>query len=824
MKRILFLLIFLLISSGFVAFGQVESEETTEEDASELKDKAYPDNKQVEGKEEDEEALEGKPEQVEQPEKEIEQPKELAKPKKDIWGFDLFQTGKFPLYKQVSNQITVSEDYVVNTGDILTVNFWNNVDFKSTYFEVTGSGYIEQDDWGRVYVAGLTMRKVRELLKRKYLQLYPFKDDDFEVVLSSAKNISVEVVGEVESPGFYTISAINSPFNVLSLVGGPKLTGSVRSIQVQRAGQTIYRLDVYKYLTNSLPNETMYLQEGDVIYVPKIGKVVELEGQVKNKTKYELLPNERFKDLMKYSGGFNSDAYKNKIQIFRYEDAKYVVRDFNVNPNSTQSNDPELRDGDLVLVKKIDSKVENVLSIEGAVNDPGVYEFREGIKVAEVIRRAEGLRFDALNSKAYITRMGKDLEEVNLSFDLNEAITNEQSKENLLLYPKDKIIILSKTEFKSDYAVEIFGAVKKPGKVVFGTDMTLQDLLVFSGGFETSALNSKIELHRIVDYDETEGRVVPIRNLVESIDVDFNFLNPEFEGAKIKLRPFDQIFVRSFPDFGQPEIVTIAGEVNFPGEYPLTNRNMRVSDLIEVSGGLNSFAYVTGAKFYRNMDITRDRKIVAPSTVEERVQEKALDTTMVEQNVEKEFDLNELYSKATSLDAKDSIATSNESEMSSYVVVINLSEILRNKNSAYNYVLQPGDKLFIPTVDEVVTIQGAINNEFNDQQIVNTAFVGKKSAKWYINNYAAGYDKGAAKSSTVVIYPNGQSIGTRRFLFSNIYPIVQPGSEILVQYKPPKQPKSESFWGDFTAEKAVAMIGSIVSATALIIVAVNNSN
>ncbi len=722
-----------------------------------------------------------------------------------IFGHDYLRTNNFAYYETVED-INVSDDYILGPGDALTINLWAQTDVQSDYFIISTDGYIQQEAWGRIYLQGVTYGEAKELLETRYSKFYNFDVQNFEVVLTGSRIINVDIVGDVEIPGSYRVPAVNTVYNVLKLSGGPTINGSVRKIQIKRKGNIIQTLDVYEYLSNARNRQNIYLEDNDVIYVPGIGKVVEIEGAVKKQTKYELLPNENFDALLRYSGGYKAQALKNSIQIFRYQDDQYVLRDFSYNQNNP-SLSPNLKDGDLILIKEIPAEANNIVTIEGAINQPGYYEFESGITVTELIEKANGIRFDAITDKAYITRFDEKLQATNISIDLVEVLENPSSEKNIVLFPKDNLTILSKSDFASSYPVEIYGSIKKPGQYKFGSKMTLQDLLILAGGFETEALNQKLELHRVIEYDNSEDRPKPVRDLYQTIDIDFNFINSNDGDSQIELMPYDQIFVRSIPGFNTPTTIQVDGEVIYPGKYPLESRGMRVSDLIERAGGTTEFAYRTGAQFFRDekTTITKYRDSIITLKKRNIIQRGDSSIVTLGQDPNEEFEF-----------VKDTVRLEfSKDTIISRMVVIDLNDIKRNKTSTYNYVLMPNDKLVIPPIDDIVTIKGAIRNRVNDTTIINTAFVGDKSAKWYIDNYGGSFGRDAWRRTTQVVYPSGQSVGTRKFLWFNLYPDVTPGAEVIVDYKPPKDEKTR-FFDDLTAEKTLAIIGSVASTAVLI--------
>lgn len=716
-----------------------------------------------------------------------------------IYGHDYLRTNNFDFYKTVK-EVNVDKNYRLGVGDKLIISVWSDEDIKNDNFTIAEDGSIElptsileeTKGFGRIYLANVTLGKARKILKSQYKKYYRFNDEDFDVTLTAARNINVDIVGEVVVPGSYRIPAINTVYNVIKKSGGPTANGTVRKIQIKRDGQIIQTLDVYKYLNEASNKQNIYLEDNDVIYVPKIGKVVEVDGAVKKETRFELLPNEDFYDLLNYAGGFRTEAFKNSVQVFRYDNNRFIVKDLEIDLNNPKRNEAKLVDGDVITVKDIPNEINNIVTSEGALNQEGFYEFFAGMRVSDLIQKSDGLRFDAILTRAYITRVNDKLQIVNVPIDLETVVNDKTSEANVKLKPQDKLLVLSKSDFYEDFSVEIFGQIKRPGRYVFGTDLTLQDLLVKAGGFKANALTSEIELRRVVEFSEVEGRQVPVKSKVEKFKLDYDFLDPDNLVSSLELKPYDQIFVRTIPEFDVPKTITVTGEVKYPGAYPILNKKMRISDLIEDAGGLTEYSYIEGAKFYRLQDsVYYD-----------------VDTLLNKSKVDKKLELK--------------FDTVRKTMRVSRLFVLDLPEIERRPSSDYNYVLKAGDRLEIPTIDKTISIDGAVNKMTLNSRKVNTAYRGSKNAKWYINEFGAGYDKDAWRRTTQVVYPNGQVKGTKKFLFFNIYPEVQPGTDIYVEERPEKKKKEGvGFFGGLNAEKTIALITSATTTMALIL-AVSN--
>jgi protein involved in polysaccharide export with SLBB domain len=644
--------------------------------------------------------------------------------KETIFGHAFFKNNNIKFYDK-ANQLRAPDNYVLGIGDEVAVAIWGYSDFNDV-FKIDENGAINPRLVGRIYLKGLAFKDAKALIASKFKAVYDLNNSQIDVTLSYSKVITVNIVGEVNAPGSYTVPSINTAFNVLVAAGGIRNIGSVRKIYIKRAGQTIKTLDVYEYLMNPNSKQDFFLENNDYVLVPSSGRVVNIAGQVKRPLQYELLETENLKSLIEYAGGFESGAYKNRIQIKRFSKDQEIIIDVDYDSLLLAKKDFELLSGDDILVRKIPLGYINFVELVGAVKLPGKYELKQGERITDVIHRAEGLLDDVFDSRAYVIRLNADLSKKYIPFDLKEVIDNPNSFNNIKLQNMDIVKIFSKSYFKDDFKFTVLGAVRNPGEYVYGDGISLKDALYIAGGLKKEAAKNRIEISRAVDFVASSGTLTPIRTIVKTIEIGDNVKLDRASEAFI-IQPYDQIIIRSEPNFELQKNIIIKGEVMYPGEYTILNKNEKITDVLKRAGGTTLYAFPEGATLKRV-----------------------------------EFNEGFLFFK--------------------------LQEVLKDSNSIFNYVLKAGDTLIVPKIDQLIQLTGAIRYP-NIQELnqISAPYTKRKSARYYIKTYGLGFDKSADKKKTYVIESGGYVRGTKHFLFFKRYPKVTLGSAIVVPRKPIKE-------------------------------------
>lgn len=674
----------------------------------------------------------------------------------DIYQFDLEQSGdaKMIYGHSLFNERNLSfepnanmatpENYRLGPGDEVIIDIWGASE-DHVRQTITPEGSIMISQLGPISLNGLTINEANKLIRGVFSKKYAGvgEETDIKVTLGDIRSIQVDVMGEVSTPGTFRLSPFSNVFHALYNAGGINDIGSMRNIHVMRNGRRIANVDIYDYLFKGKQTGNIRLQEGDVIIVPAYSELINITGNVKRPMYYELKPSETVSDLLEFAGGFSGDAYSEMVKLERQNGLENEL----VNVDKAQFNSYRLKDGDIVTVGTVIDRFSNRAELKGAVNRPGTYAIGKDINtLRDLIAKADGLAEDAYKGRAVIYREGPDLTMQVVAVNLGEVMAGRQP--DIKLERNDIVEISSVKEIFERGDFTISGPVAFPGQYSYAKGTTISDLILRAGGLLEGASRARIDVsRRIVDPEATHAT-----NQIAKI-YTFSLENGLTKGkaAEFILEPYDVVEVRKSPTYIPQGLVEIDGEVVFRGEYTLSKRNERLSELVERAGGTMDGAYLKGAYLTRKM--TED---------EMATRKEAMRLAMMNANTE----------------SGDSISSAKLDLSDRYNVGIDLVAALENPGTTYDLVLKPGDKLFIPELQSTVKISG-------DVMFPNTVIYqpGEK-VKYYINQ-AGGYGERAKKSKAFVIYMNGSVAKVGRKT------VIEPGCHIIV---PSKQPSNSEVW------------------------------
>ena len=673
----------------------------------------------------------------------------------DTYGMNLFRSG---IVASVTELSTPPLDYPIGVYDQIIVSLWNGAEATLDY-TVARDGSIFPTSIGKIYLQGLTFEQVRSLLTRRFKSFVP-PSTNISVSIGQPRTISINVAGEIKKQGPVTISAFTNAFNVIALAGGPTNLANLRNIQIKRGGRVIDELDVYKYLTTGDFGKHIYLENNDFVILQTVEKKVKAEGKFKRPMFYQLKKEEGMKALLKYAGGLERDAFSSGVKVYRTQLEKQIIEDVNataiINPtNDTRykNEDYPLVDGDIVKVIAVNPGLFNKIEMKGEISYPGQYQARKGDKLFDLINRAGGITRNTYLPRAFIFRGGGDSTNIKASkveVNLTDITTNDTASiYNVELFANDQVLLFNANQFADRQYVEIFGEVRKEGKVNKYGGMTLQDLLYLSGGLKQSAEYGRIEISSVVDIDSAKGMQQPTRTVIKTLRVSPN-LDLDSASATIELKPYDQVYVRKNPTFELQQLVTINGMIQYAGPYPRLSKSERLSSYIQRAGGVKEGADLSGAILYRKK------------------------TQYFRENVAKK-----VSSLSDSLGniVLDSVKT-NISAVANEPVSIDLNRALKYNNTKYDIVLQEGDVIFIPEINPFVTVKGIVQSPLKltfDKEHTNVAY--------YVDK-AGGYGIRPWRKRIFVTYANGKSRRTKNIFFMHFYPKVKEGSIVNVPERP----------------------------------------
>lgn len=663
---------------------------------------------------------------------------------KRIFGHQLFNSKNLSF--EPSLNIPMSNDYVLGVNDELTINV-SGASQQTYQLTIDSNGSITIPNVGPVTLLGMPFDDARKLIKKRLTNIFRGMSGSSpntwaDVSISSLHSIKVNVVGEVMVPGTYTLPATASAFNALYLSGGPNENGSFRNIRVIRDNKVVKVIDVYEYLLKSDASSNIALRDQDVLMIPTYENRVDMAGNFKRPGLYELKKGEAMETLMEYSGGFASDAFKGSVSITRVNGAQKSMVDVKASDFATFL--PET--GDSINAGKVIDRYENRVSISGAIFRPGSYALTPGMKLSNLIANAQGLREDVYSNRGIIFRLSSDLTPATQAFMVSDI---QSGLKDLDLQREDSVVIQDKVTMREKRFVKIYGEVQKIGEFEYNENMTIRDLIFMAGGLKESASESFIEISRRHDYETASKQTDKLVDLFTlKVTRDLKLVEDD---RRFLLQPFDYIYIRKAPSYFEQKTVTIVGEVLYPGPYSIQSKDERVSDLLKRCGGLTTHAYVNGATLYRMPDKNAE-----------------MDTTIL-----------------TDLGV-DSLAIKAAKQLINGRVELQLSKILKDPNSAFNYHLKEGDKIVIPEISEEVRVAGAILNP------VGLAYEPYQRANYYINR-AGGFSENANKRKVYVINSDGTTKVTKSFIFTS-YPAVGPGGKIIVPEKDIKAKIETSMW------------------------------
>lgn len=669
-----------------------------------------------------------------------------------IFGHDIFRSKNLSFEPNMN--IATPSTYTLGPGDEVVLDIYGASQVNGT-FKVSPDGNITIPNEGPVNVAGLTVTQAQNKVRKTIGGHY--QGSSIKLTVGQTRTIIVNVMGEVKTPGTYTLSAFATVFNALYMAGGVNDIGTLRNIKVSRNGRIISTVDVYDYIMNGKLAGNVMLRDNDVIMVGPYENIVEITGKVKRPMLYEMKKNESLQSLLTLAGGFTGDAYKQNVRVERKSDEGLTVHNVDEWDFTAFHNE----DGDVVVVAPVIERFKNTVSITGAVFRPGQYKLGGSVNsVKTLVEQAGGLDEQALTTRAVLHRMKADRTTSTQTINIGAILRGDAA--DVILQNEDQLIISSTKEITDKYTLSIFGDVVKPGQYPFSENETVEDLITEAGGLLESASLVNVEVARriMTSEDNPDGtKMATIHQITLSDGL-------AIEGETgFKLRPYDIVSIHRNPDYQVQKYVYATGEVKYAGAYVLANKTERISDVIKRAGGLTEEANVNGAQLMRRI-----------SKKEHELQYKKLETAAT---------------------AADSLLIMSDIEKTSYLVGINLKEILENPESGLDVELQEGDSLYIPKLNNTIKISGEV-------LMPNTvAFAKGKSASYYLNQ-AGGVTENGKKSKAYIVYANGQASMLSKGK-------IEPGCEIIVPAKVDKKVDSAkvSMWA--TLASTVATVGAVIS-------------
>jgi len=464
--------------------------------------------------------------------------------------------------------VATPSDYRLGPGDDLIINLFGASEITYSV-QISRNGNVKFDKLAPVYLSGLSIRAASKRLKQRLSKIYTglgsnnqIEKVDLELSLQKARSIVVNITGQVEAPGTYTISGFSSVLNALYAAGGPNNVGTYREINIIRNGRVVHNVDLYDYFSNGIyPN--IYLRDQDVILVKPYEIETELVSGFKQLALFEIKKDEVVSDLINLSGGASSNTYKSKLFIERFDDFSLKI----VEVDEKDFKNTKLNDGDKISFKEINNEnISGSVKIGGAVYLTGNFQLDNNKSVNDLINSAKGLSNDLLGNNAILYRSNKGLDNKSISINLKD--NNDLSTQ---LFENDSLYIPSSKDILFDQFIEIKGEVNFPKEIDFRFGYTITDLIILSGGLTPYANRKDVRIFRNISDEGNDNVTEEI-----AVELDENLI----PNKKIILQPDDIVTVNTFPYRKENRFYSIEGELALPGLYSIKNQNYSVYDAI----------------------------------------------------------------------------------------------------------------------------------------------------------------------------------------------------------------------------------------------------
>jgi protein involved in polysaccharide export with SLBB domain len=674
------------------------------------------------------------------------------------FGYEIFQNP--PSTFEPTLNVATPESYQLGPGDEVIITVWGET---KLYYQlaVNREGNVLLPDIGPVGAYGYTIQQFREkLFQRMSLSYSGLKGGTaganafLDVSLGKLRTIQVFVLGEVQKPGGYVLSSMSTTLHALYLAGGPSVNGSMRNVQVNRAGKSSITFDLYDYIIKGSKANDTRLQNGDIVFVPPAGKRAAIAGNVVRQAIYELKSGETLSDLTELAGGFQFNAYFERVHIERVipfnqrKQLKKDLRDIDLKfktIDDLEKSSEAMEDGDIVTVLQINNLPQNRVTIVGNVKKPGVFELRPGMRIRDLILAADSLDRNTFAERGNLFHLLSNLRRELIPFSPRLALAGDE-KNNLLLRNEDAVTIYKESQFFPEHTVMIAGAVRNPGKYPRNENMSVADLVVLAGGIKEDATTKGWEISRIDSSDlSTYSRVY-------KIDMPEEYWNDRGI-AKFLLEDFDFVFVPANPRYSSQKFVQVGGYVLYPGLYSITNEGERLADIIKRAGGLRPGAYLEGSKFVRkSIDVTWNPTEGTEAAV----------------------------ASATLFDSLKLKKKTNEPASAGWIP-LDFKKALDDPSSRDNIAIEEGDSIYVAYLEDLVYVKGEV--------FVPSPAVYKRGegVDYYIKQ-AGGFKEEADGSKVVVFLPGGKKWESGWFILPN--PEILPGSLIYVPKKIEKEDKT----------------------------------
>lgn len=600
--------------------------------------------------------------------------------------------------------------------------------------------------------------------------------DNGDTIMVPPIGPQVTIEGMVRRPAVYELKDEKNLASVLELAGGLLPTATLRHVEVQRLvaheKQTMLSLDIPEGEDDSQVTaklNSFEIQDGDRIRIFPIAQgnqdAVYLEGHVIRPGRYAYRADMRLTDVISSFKDVLPEPATEYAEIIRLNAPDYhpTVESFNLSDAlANPSQAPTLHPMDTIRIfNRFDFENPPTVSVLGDVRKPGTYQTSGQIHVTDAVHLAGGVAPDAQEDDAQVFRYLPDGESKIFSVNLSQAL-NGNSTENLLLEPRDRLLIHRNANAEQPAVVYVQGDVGKPGRYPLTTNMTLADLIRVGGGLKPSADTKLADVTSYAWASDTK-----LGGQHESIELAAALSgDPK---ADVPLHNGDVVTIRQRPgweDLGAS--ITVKGEVNHPGTYGI-RPGERLSSVLERAGGFQADAYPFGAELQRTQ--VRELEVKQQDQLLMRVKDIQGDLQALPEN-----DAKQKQAKQTALAQYQNTITELSANPPVGRVNIRISSNIKQwRNTSADIEVRAGDVLLIPKRPDYVMVTGQV---FNPTAV---SYRPGKSARWYLTQ-SGGPTLLADKKAIFVVRADGSVIGEKRSMLvgDSLNSTLQPGDTVVV--------------------------------------------
>ncbi len=662
------------------------------------------------------------------------------------FGYDFFQKGPSTFIPETV--VPVGPDYIIGPDDRFTINLWGKA--EDAYLRtVSRDGTITLPRLGTLDVGGLTFSELKSFLLQKFKEYYP--DFEMSITMDALRTVEVYIIGELDTPGTYSLNALSTVISALFTSGGPNKSGSLRDIKVFYNGELVKSIDLYEFFIKGTKGNDIRLQQGYTIFIPIIGPVIGIAGQVKRPAIYEMRGEQTIGEIIELAGGVLPTGHLQNVVVERIiGHERRIIKSFNLDPSYEKSDlnlENPVQDGDVIKVYPVYKRMEQVVYFEGHVKYPRQYEWKQGMRLSDIISSFDCLRPEPYLPQAEIIRlMPPDLHPEIIEFNLGSLLLGDE-EQNLLLHDQDRIKVYGIWEKSDIPEVTISGALRNPGTYRLYKGMTIRDLIFQAGNVTNRAYMDNAELTRIVQGSAGTDTIKLTFSPQRALEGDIE--------DNIVLQKDDCVQIREIPKYAQAlaRRMSLEGEFVFPGTYSFSEGE-RLSSVIERAGGLTEEAYPSGTVFLRESvkEIQRERKEEYINRLEEDI------LTMGTLSLETALDPSQAVLLQQTLSTKKELVAKLRASVPTGRMVVKISDVMLLPSSDYDVVLKPGDRLIVGKKPDSVNVMGEVYNP-------NALLVEKGKDVGYYLSLVGGPTDTADKKQLYIVKADGTVISKKQEKF-----------------------------------------------------------